>query len=297
MGFTEIYQQTNKSVKRDETLNNSVRISIQQFSDQQTTMVSDSIAVEEPLEIWIKTYSSANQSDTQRLVTTMRTPMDDEALARGWILTTGLVVDSDIQSIDATGTERLKGQGSNQVLITLRPGVTINSRLLQRAEFVNSSCGVCGQQSIEFLLDSLPENQASQRVSLPVSQLYSLTEQLNQQQSLFSLTGGNHGAGLFDETALLLDVKEDVGRHNALDKLIGANIDRFPGKYGVVLSGRVSFELVQKAAMAGISMILAIGAPTSLAVELCKECDICLVGFVKENSFNIYNENRQLAQY
>lgn len=280
-----------------ERLNNSARISIRQCSNDHSSKRDDSVAVEEPLEIWIKTYSSADKSDTQRLVTTMRTPMDDEALARGWIITSGLVSNADIQSIEGMGTERLKGQSGNQILISLRPGVTINSRLLQRSDYVNSSCGVCGQQSIEFLLDSLPEQQASQRVALPESQLFALTQQLNQQQALFLSTGGNHGAGLFDETALLLDVKEDVGRHNALDKLIGANIDKLPGKFGIVLSGRVSFELVQKAVMAGISMIVAIGSPTSLAVQLCKECDVCLVGFVKADSFNIYHDNRQLAQY
>lgn len=278
-------------------MDTSTEISIQKWFGNDGTSVQDKVAVEEPLEIWLKTYNAANQSESQPLITTMRTPGDDVALVKGWILSSGLLNEADIQSIEPTGINHLKGYVSNRVLITLLPGVSANPYAMQRSEYVNSSCGVCGQQSIEYLLDSLPEQHSEQRISMPLSQIMSLVGQLNEQQALFSKTGGNHGAGLFDETALVVDVKEDVGRHNAMDKLIGANLARLPGKYGVVLSGRVSFELVHKAAMAGISMIVAVGAPSSLAVELCKECDICLIGFVKQDSLNIYHDNRQLAQY
>lgn len=278
-------------------MDNRVEISIQKLFGKDDSIIRDSVAVEEPLEIWLKTYTSTEHADSQLLVTTMRTPGDDVALVRGWILSTGLVSEKGIQSIEPTGTERLKVGSSNRVVITLQPGLSLDPSMLKRIDYVNSSCGVCGQQSIEFLLDSLPEQSSEQRMSLPLSQINQLVGQLNEQQRLFAQTGGCHGAGLFDETAFVLDVKEDVGRHNALDKLIGANTSRLPGKFGVVLSGRVSFELVHKAAMAGITMIVAVGAPTSLAVDLCKECDICLIGFVKQNSLNVYHDNRQLAQY
>lgn len=270
---------------------------IHKLTAEQRTELQDNVAVEEPLEIWLKMVQSAESTQTKRLVTTMRTPGDDISLVKGWLNATGLLQSDQIHSIEHTGTQLLKGYQSNQVLVTLMPGQSIDSEKVQHIEYVSSSCGVCGQQSIEHLLDSLPPAHSEYRLSLPVSQLYTLVGQLREQQGLFSKTGGNHAVGLFDETALVLDVCEDVGRHNAMDKLIGANLKRLPGKFGVVLSGRVSFEMVHKAAMAGISMIVAVGAPTSLAIELCKECDICLIGFVKKDSLNIYHDNRQLAQY
>jgi FdhD protein len=159
---------------------------------------------------------------------------------------------------------------------------------------VHSACGVCGQQSIENLLEKLTQRRCQHPSSHKINStaLIGLTQALRQQQTIFEHTGGIHGAALFDENAQVLDVREDVGRHNALDKLIGANIDTLSTiqnkVFGIVLSGRVSFELVQKAAMANIRYIVAMGAPTSLAIDLAKDCDICLLGFVKSSGFNCY---------
>jgi FdhD protein len=267
------------------------------FSDNSSKPMLDSLAVEEPLEIWLKQHTSLNLSKTDKLLTTMRTPGDDESLARGWLHSSGLVDYSDVASIQQTGIEVLKGRVSNRIIIQLKLGVVADLERIKRFEDANSSCGVCGQESIEFLLDNLPESNRAQRFSLPQTEIYRLTQKLRDSQTLFGKTGGCHGAALFDADCNIVDVKEDVGRHNALDKLIGAQLAKLPGQFGIVLSGRVSFELVQKAAMAGISIIVAVGAPSSLAVDLCVECDICLVGFITANKFNVYHSNRQLAQY
>jgi FdhD protein len=267
--------------------------------------MSDHIISEEPLEIWLKHASTDLQSSsTELLMTTMRSPDDDLNLVRGWLHTSGIVSDSSsIQTITHTGSDRLKHNDTNQVLITMKPNVKLDIRQYNRLEYASSSCGVCGQQSIETFLEKLPSGLAQFEGKLPVSAIYSLAQSLRNKQYVFAQTGGNHGAGLFEIAneanpemrTELIDVREDVGRHNALDKLIGANLDKLVERaetgstsYGAVLSGRVSFDLVQKAAMANIKLIIAMGAPSSLAIELARECDICIVGFVKQGSFNIY---------
>ena len=271
--------------------------SIYRYESQGRVGESDEVAIEEPLEIWLKQYTSAQQSRVELLSTTMRTPGCDIELVKGWLFTTGMIEMSLVQKFEHTGIDHMKGTEGNRIMITLKPGASIDVNKFQRHDYVHSSCGVCGQQSIEWLLEKLPPLNISNRLSLPGSSLNDLIIDLNQKQVLFRQTGGVHGVALFDESATIIDVKEDVGRHNAFDKLIGAHLHRFPAKLGVVLSGRVSFEMVQKAAMAGISMIVAIGAPTSLAVELCDERDIALIGFVKSTGFNLYTGQRQIAGY
>lgn len=258
----------------------------------------DDIVSEEPLEIWLKRQTSP-ATKPERLMITMRSPGDDINLVRGWLHTSGLLdCSSDIQNVVHTGTAHLKQGTSNQILVTLRPNVQVNVSQHQRLEYVNSSCGVCGQQSIETLLDKLPKSEKLVKPLLTPERIFLLASTLRENQKVFALTGGNHGVGLFlgesySNDSSLLDVREDVGRHNALDKLIGANLSKLLTEkqnfYGVVLSGRVSFELVQKAAMANVSLIIAMGAPSSLAINLAIECDICIIGFVKECSFNVYS--------
>lgn len=263
----------------------------EQINSPEYTLVQDLIVLEEPLEIWLK--SGQNQSSAKLLFTTMRTPNDDINLVRGWLYSSGAIQDvDDILAINHTGTGRLKKQTTNQVLVTLN--TDFDWQAYQRPDVVNSACGVCGQQSIENLLEKLAKRSfhkiAEQKLNK--SALLELAEQLRARQTIFAQTGGIHGAALFDEHATMLDVREDVGRHNALDKLIGANLKRLSGNtkvaFGIVLSGRVSFELVQKAAMANIRYIVAMGAPSSLAIEIAKDCDICLIGFVKSSGFNCY---------
>lgn len=271
----------------------------------QVEYCSDSIVAEEPLEIWLKQQSSSS-SKPERLMTTMRSPGDDINLVAGWLHTSGLVGQAScVQSISHTGSEHLRQGTSNQILVTMMPNERVDTTQQNRLEYASSSCGVCGQQSIESLLEKLPNSSKQLKAILPFTAIYPLAQALLEKQVVFEKTGGNHGAGLFEIRSKapweLIDVREDVGRHNALDKLIGANFELLLGDneddfaadpapdYGIVLSGRVSFDLVQKAAMANIRLIIAMGAPSSLAIELANECDICMVGFVKETSFNLYS--------
>jgi FdhD protein len=264
----------------------------------------DVIVTEEPLEIWLCAHPN---SPPQLLFTTMRTPGDDINLVRGWLYSSGAIQDTTkITSIHHTGTGRLKSQSTNRIQVNLAVGANFDLAKYQRIEVMNSACGVCGQQSIENILDKLPQDltRDAQAPWLSISAIHSLTQQLRDQQLIFGQTGGNHGVALFDQRLQVLDVREDVGRHNAFDKLIGANMhiwaaDSHPIELnlGVVLSSRASFELVQKAAMVNIRYIIAMGAPTSLAIDLAKDCDICLLGFIKSSQnlrgssieFNVYS--------
>ena len=269
----------------------------------------DDIVIEEPLEIWLSAHPKA---PTELLFTTMRTPGDDLNLVRGWLYSSGAIQDiTKIMSIHHTGAGRLKSQFTNRVQVNLSAGANIDFAAYQRVDVMNSACGVCGQQSIENILDKLPQSimtdtQASTLHFLPILAIHSLTQQLRNKQVIFDQTGGNHGVALFDQRLKVLDVREDVGRHNALDKLIGANlcmlaVDNHPVEsiLGLVLSSRASFELVQKAAMVNVRYIIAMGAPSSLAIDLARDCDICLLGFVKSSQssieFNVYSNPHMLV--
>jgi FdhD protein len=267
---------------------------------------NDLVIIEEPLEIWLSAHPKA---PAELLFTTMRTPGDDLNLVRGWLYSSGAIQDNTkITSINHTGTGRLKAESTNRVNVHLAAGANVDLAAYQRFEIMNSACGVCGQQSIDNILDKLPQTSTrdTQAPLLPITAIPLLTQQLRDKQELFGETGGNHGVGLFDSSLNILDVREDVGRHNAFDKLIGANMQMLAvDKHkvgtilGVVLSSRASFELVQKAAMMNIGYIVAMGAPSSLAIDLAKDCDICLLGFVKTsegvNKFNVYSSPHMLA--
>ncbi|MEP1445495.1 MAG: formate dehydrogenase accessory sulfurtransferase FdhD [Paraglaciecola sp.] len=283
-------------------------------SATQSVECEDLVVVEEPLEIWFSCYSRSSsgsylKTSPELLFTTMRTPGDDINLVKGWLYSSGAIQDfSKIESITHVGTGRLKSQTTNRVQINLTAEANIDLSDYQRAELMNSACGVCGQQSIENILDKLPQIPASDipLPLLPISAVGWLTQQLRDKQVLFEQTGGNHGAALFNQELQLVDVREDVGRHNAFDKLLGANLHRMATAphetesiMGVVLSSRASFDLVQKAAMVNIRFIIALGAPSSLAIDLAKDCDICLLGFVKTSEskikFNVYSSPHMLA--
>jgi FdhD protein len=275
---------------------------------------NDVVVTEEPLEIWL---SAAPNLPSKLLLTTMRTPGDDLNLVRGWLYSSGAIGDiTKISSIKHTGTGRLKFQSTNRVQVNLAVGANFDLAAYQRVEVMNSACGVCGQQSIENILDQLPRGFTSDAESplLAITAIHSLTQQLSDKQVIFGQTGGNHGVALFDlpvrtdqseQRLQVLDVREDVGRHNAFDKLIGANLDMLAVDshsddlvLGVVLSSRV-----QKAAMVNIRYIIAMGAPSSLAIDLAKDCDICLLGFVKSSqsstgsaiAFNVYSSPQLLV--
>lgn len=268
-------------------------------SSSEQVVKIDGVAEEEPLQIWLKQPKGRGDSETRLLITTMRTPGDDINLVRGWLFSSGLISNMDnIVAISHSGAAHLMGRASNTIVVSLKQAINLDLQQHSRLEYANSSCGVCGQQSIEHLLEKIPSPAVITPFSISQQVICTLPEKLKQAQSLFSLTGGNHAVALCDQQGAILDLREDVGRHNAMDKLIGAHYETMlSGQFAVLLSGRVSFDLVQKAAMVHVPLLIAIGAPSSLAIDLCRECDIGLVGFVKETGFNIYHTQMKDAVY
>lgn len=255
----------------------------------------DNLAVEEPLEI--RLGFSENDKFTHRAVSiTMRTPADDFALAAGFLFTEGILKSKNqIAAIKHCGKFP---NNQNTVRIDLKPDSSVNLKKLERNFYTTSSCGVCGKSSLEALLVAgvrkiLPKDFP---LILPTV-VHRMPEILRAHQKVFAKTGGLHAAALFDFSGNLIDLKEDVGRHNAVDKLIGAQFlkENLPLADKILfLSGRASFELVQKAAMAQMPVICAVGAPSSLAVQAAQEFGITLLGFVRDGRFNVYTRNERI---
>lgn len=243
----------------------------------------DNVAVEEPLEISISALRASPPIANKSISITMRTPGNDEDLATGFLFTEGIIVSAD--QITTTKSE------SNSILFQLNDAEGLDLSKLERHFYTSSSCGVCGKASIEAIKTECRLPPSPSEFQINKSLILSLPSILMQQQRIFNNTGGIHAAALFDLSGKLLALREDVGRHNALDKLIGHSLrqGQFPlGEHLLFLSGRASFELIQKAAMAGIHFIIAVGAPSSLAIEMAQEHNITLVGFVSNSRYNIY---------
>ena len=252
----------------------------------------DLVATEEPFEIRLG-YSRGDGSRAEEPVSvTMRTPGHDEDLAVGFLYTEGIIrARSDVQEVVARGQRAADGL-INVVRVELAPGVPVNFKRLERNFYMTSSCGVCGKASIEAVAVQGQHDIAAMDFKMPGAALGRLPAALKTQQAVFEQTGGLHASGLFDATGTIMGLREDVGRHNALDKLIGHALmhGEVPLKqHGVIVSGRASFELLQKAKMAGCPLVAAVGAPSSLAVELAREFGITLVGFLKSDRFNVYS--------
>jgi FdhD protein len=249
---------------------------------------SDELSVEEPLEI--RLAAQAADSAPTSVAVTMRTPGDDADLAAGFLFTEGIIAEAgDIESI--------RRSGLNAVEATLRPGVAPDAARLDRHSFVASSCGACGKRSIAAVRVLSRHAIVTEVPRFSPELIHGLPRALRASQSAFARTGGIHASGLFDVAGHLLTVREDVGRHNALDKLIGSELlaGRIPLSCGIILvSGRVSFELVQKAAIAGVPVLAAVGAPSSLAVDLARECGMTLVGFIRDARFNVYSDSGRI---
>jgi FdhD protein len=238
-----------------------------------STDADDLIVVEEPLEIRV---------GDKPVSVTLRTPGDDFDLAAGFLFT-----ESIVRAVDDVAAIRHWGS-PNVVRVDLRDGVHVDLQRLQRHFYSTSSCGVCGKTSIDALRTNAAPIESSLRVTSDV--VLALPDALRREQKAFDATGGLHAAGVFDATGTLLRVREDVGRHNAVDKVIGSFFragtpldDRI-----LVVSGRTSFELVQKTIVARMAMLAAVGAPSSLAVELARELGLTLLGFVRDGRFNVY---------
>lgn len=247
----------------------------------------DAIAVEEPLEIRVA---------GSPLAVTMRTPGHDVELAAGFLVSEGVISRGDqfARAIHCggPGTGGAEGNTYNVLDLTLAPGVALPSPDIARSFYTTSSCGVCGTASIEAVEKVSTYDVSTDALSVPAHDVAAFPDRLREQQKTFDKTGGLHGAALFDGcTGELLVAREDVGRHNAVDKVVGWALlnDRLPLR-GTVLqvSGRVSFELVQKAVMAGTPMLSAVSAPSSLAVELAERAGLTLAAFVRGSSMNLY---------
>ena len=253
----------------------------------ETVVRDDHLAIEEPLEI--RVYTDDGEGE-RRLSMTMRTPGDDEELAVGFLYTEGILQ----RRAQVVGVTREPGA----VLVALAAGVRLPAAQPQRSFVMTSACGVCGRSSTEGLRATPPGPLESGRPRLPAEVVPGLPAALLRVQATFAATGGIHAAGLFDARGELGLLREDVGRHNAVDKLVGALLlaDRLPALDSVLLvSGRASFELVQKALMARIPVLAAVGAPSSLAVELAEEAGMTLLGFVREGRFTIYSGAARIA--
>ncbi len=239
------------------------------------------MSVEEPLEISVR-YGL--KLETKNLSVTMRTPGHDEELALGFLLSEGII----------TRYEQIVGavqEDANRISVILHEDTPFDPAKFERHIYTTSSCGICAKSSIEAVRveSTLPEIDQDWSVDAPT--LYRLPALLRERQADFASTGGLHAAALFTQAGELLSLREDVGRHNALDKLIGHALqtDAHPLRTQILLlSGRASFELIQKAALAGISFVAAVGAPSTLAVQLAKEMKLVLVGFLRDNRFNVY---------
>ena len=259
--------------------------------------IEDLISIEEPLEISIK-FKEKDDWIKRILSITMRTPGDDKDLVRGFLFNEQLIKNiKDIDTIESFGDEVGQYNIQNKILVTLNNSENINISKIKRDFITNSSCGVCGKSSLDALeiIKQNKTNPDQPRISKEV--IIKSPTILRENQSEFSKTGGIHASGLFNSNGDLISVKEDVGRHNALDKLIGYTL--FNGQINpltqfITCSGRLNFELVQKVLMTDIGIMIGVGAPTSLAIDLANKFDITLIGFVKRDSFNIYTNNKKV---
>ncbi len=247
----------------------------------------DHLAVEEPLEIRVRSDAGGEQT----LSVTMRTPGDDAELAAGFLFSEGLLrTHAQVANIDTPS--------DNTVVVTLAAGATLSARPGVRAFTMTSACGLCGKSSLDELRVAPPGPLPPGQPVVSAAFIHALPGLLRQQQAAFASTGGLHAAGLFDITGRLTLLREDVGRHNAVDKVVGALFiaGALPATTGILMvSGRAGFELVQKAIMAQIPIFAAVGAPSSLSAALAAEAGMTLLGFVRDGRFNVYSDAGRLA--
>ena len=273
-----------------------IKYNVSKYKDSKIQEVKDSVSIEEPLEMRLK-FKKNGKWETQNISITMRTPGNDEDLIRGFLFNERIIenlnqIESTEQKGDDVGDYNLK----NTIEATINNIENLDIERLKRNFLTNSSCGVCGKTSLDSI-EILKKEKLD--LSFPLIKkdiIMKSPDLLKNKQSEFAKTGGIHASALIDENGKVIATREDVGRHNALDKLIGYTIQNKimnPKKQFIACSGRLNFELVQKGLMANIGLMVGVGAPTSLAIDLAKRYNMTLLGFVKEDSFNIYsNINR-----
>lgn len=256
----------------------------------------DRVAVEEPLEIRLR-YTLVGKPARKSISVTMRTPGEDAELAAGFLYGEGIIDGADDIDRLEHPDEDEEPSAENVIELTVAPGVDVDVGAVQRNFYTTSSCGVCGKASLEAL--EIRETAVMEPDGFRISPetVARLPDRLRRAQPVFEKTGGIHAAGLFSTDGTLVELREDVGRHNAMDKLVGARLlaGELPADRSVaVLSGRASFELLQKALRARIPLVVAVGAPSSLAVDLAEEFGITLVGFARGDRFNIYTHRERI---
>jgi FdhD protein len=253
---------------------------------------AETLAVEEPLELRL---------NGKALTVTMRTPGSDVELAQGFLLTEGVIGDRD----DVARIEYCRGAGPdgantyNVLDVTLTPGVAMPDIDVTRNFYTTSSCGVCGKGSIDAVRTVSRHSPGDDPTIVAAETLSAMPDKLRDAQKVFASTGGLHGAALFDADGTMLVAREDIGRHNAVDKVIGWALEQHRVPLGgtvLLVSGRASFELTQKAVMAGIPIMAAVSAPSSLAVDLAAESGLTLVAFLRGESMNVYSRPDRVEQ-
>jgi FdhD protein len=270
---------------------------VNKFKSDKLEEIDDLISIEEPLEISLK-YENENKSVTQLLSITMRTPGQDEDLVRGFLFNEQIIKDiKHISSIEKFGEKVGQYDLQNKILVTLNDASNVNITKIKRDFLTNSSCGVCGKSSLDALEVIKQDKTPKLEPKLSSKIIISAPDTLRNNQTEFAQTGGIHASGLFNKDGSLINVMEDVGRHNALDKLIGnallkGQID--PNNQFITCSGRLNFELIQKILMTNIGIVIGVGAPTSLAIDLANKFDMTLIGFVKKDSYNVYTNSQKV---
>ena len=267
------------------------------FKSNQFEEVDDLISIEEPLEISIK-FKDQDKWVNQILSITMRTPGHDEDLVRGFLFNEQIVQNiSHIESIKSFGDKVGQYKIQNKILATLNNSQNVNITKIKRDFLTNSSCGVCGKSSLDALEIIKKDKTSLTEPKLTKEVILQSPEILRNSQSEFSKTGGIHASGLFASNGKLIAISEDVGRHNALDKLVGNILNKKllnSKEQFITCSGRLNFELVQKVLMTNIGIMIGVGAPTSLAIDLASKFNMTLIGFVKKDSFNVYTNNQKV---
>jgi FdhD protein len=267
------------------------KFDIERSDGHNRSLLADSIAVEEPLEIQV-IAAAANAAAAKSISITMRTPGNDEELAIGFLFTEGIITDRDhVLAVSPAGQpDRVSGL-RNTIRVEMSADVELDLARLERHFYTTSSCGVCGKASLDALQVTGQVSLDSVETRFSAAMLLALPGRIRALQPVFVETGGLHAAAVFGPDGEIRVVREDVGRHNATDKVVGAMLQtgNVPGhSSGLFVSGRASFELMQKALVAGIPLLAAVGAPSSLAVDTAKEFGMTLVGFLRDGTFNIY---------
>ena len=261
------------------------------YKQNQSATIDELISIEEPLEMIVR-YKKNNNWIDNSISVTMRTPKNDEDLIVGLLFSEGIIHKfPEIEKIETLGHETGKFKLRNKIRVTLNNGENLDVKHLRRNFLTNSSCRVCGKASMDSLEIICKTKINKNNPKIKSSLVTAIPNLLKQSQSEFSKTGGIHASALFDQDGKVLVIREDVGRHNALDKVIGYSFKNsiFDTKNQfIACSGRLSFELVQKTFMANIGLLMGVGPPTSLAIDLAKRFDITLIGFISSSGFNVY---------